>query len=150
MRCIIQRVSEASVQVGATIKGKIGKGLFILLGVEENDNDEDVIWLSRKIVNLRIFNDQQDLMNLSLSDTCGELLVVSQFTLFASTKKGNRPSFILAAKPDKAAALYELFLKQLELESGRSVQKGVFGAHMKVSIINDGPVTLFIDTKNKE
>ena len=150
MRVVIQRVSEASVSVENCITGQIKKGLLVLAGFEDSDNIEDIEWLSKKIVQLRIFSDSNDLMNLSVHDVLGDILVVSQFTLHASTKKGNRPSFIKAAKPEKAIPLYEQFKKQLEVELGKPVQSGVFGAMMNVSLINDGPVTITIDTKNKE
>ena len=150
MRVVIQRVSEASVSVENSITGQIKKGLLVLAGFEDSDNIEDIEWLSKKIVQLRIFSDSNDLMNLSVHDVLGDILVVSQFTLHASTKKGNRPSFIKAAKPETAIPLYEQFKKQLEVELGKPVQSGVFGAMMNVSLINDGPVTITIDTKNKE
>jgi D-tyrosyl-tRNA(Tyr) deacylase len=150
MRVVIQRVSEASVSAENSITGQIKKGLLVLAGFEDSDNIEDIEWLSKKIVQLRIFSDSNDLMNLSVHDVLGDILVVSQFTLHASTKKGNRPSFIKAAKPEKAIPLYEQFKKQLEVELGKPVQSGVFGAMMNVSLINDGPVTITIDTKNKE
>jgi D-tyrosyl-tRNA(Tyr) deacylase len=150
MRVVIQRVSEASVTIESKIVGSIQKGLMILVGIEEADNDEDIIWLSNKIVNLRIFPDSAGVMNVSAKEMNADLLVVSQFTLHASTKKGNRPSYIKAAKPEIAIPLYEKFLKQLELDLGKKIQTGKFGADMKVSLINDGPVTIIIDTKNKE
>jgi D-aminoacyl-tRNA deacylase len=150
MRTIIQRVSEASVTVkGERISG-IGKGLLVLVGIEESDSDEDIEWLSTKIVNLRIFNDDNGIMNYSVKDCGGEILVVSQFTLHASTKKGNRPSYIKAARPETAIPLYEKFMKQLSALIGKDVQKGIFGADMKVALVNDGPVTISIDSKNKE
>jgi D-tyrosyl-tRNA(Tyr) deacylase len=150
MRAIIQRVSEASVSINTIIKSEIGRGLLIFVGIEDNDNDEDIQWLSRKISGLRIFSDSNGLMNLSLNDVQGELLVISQFTLHASTKKGNRPSYIRAAKPDTAIPLYHQFIEQLQRDAQQEVQTGEFGEMMDVSLINDGPVTIFIDTKNKE
>lgn len=150
MRAVIQRVSEASVTVDDNVVSKIGKGLLILLGVEDADTQDDIEWLSRKISNLRIFDDEEGQMNYSVTDIDGELLVVSQFTLHASTKKGNRPSFIRAAKPDVAEPAFEKFVRYLEVTAGRDVQTGVFGAMMHVALINDGPVTISIDTKNRE
>jgi len=150
MRTVIQRVSEASVTIDGLIKSKIGKGLLILLGIEDADTQEDIEWLTKKIVNLRIFDDAEGLMNLSLGDIDGELLVVSQFTLFAQSKKGNRPSYIRASKPEIAIPIYEKFCQELSIQSGREVQTGVFGANMEVKLLNDGPVTIWIDTKNKE
>jgi D-tyrosyl-tRNA(Tyr) deacylase len=150
MRVVIQRVTEASVTIENKIVGSIHKGLMILVGIEETDNDEDIIWLSKKIVNLRIFPDSAGVMNVSAKEANADILVVSQFTLHASTKKGNRPSYVKAAKPEIAIPLYEKFLKQLELDLGKKIQTGKFGADMKVSLINDGPVTIIIDTKNKE
>lgn len=150
MRIVIQRVSEASVKVEEKITGKIGKGLLIFLGIEDEDNQEDIDWLCRKLAKMRIFNDEEGLMNLSVQDIDGELLVVSQFTLHASTKKGNRPSFIRASKPHIAIPLYEKFVKVLEIRSGRSVATGEFGADMKVQLINDGPVTITMDSKERE
>jgi D-tyrosyl-tRNA(Tyr) deacylase len=150
MRVVIQRVSEASVSVENSIIGQIRKGLLVLAGFEDLDNNEDIEWLCKKIVQLRIFGDDKGLMNLSVRDVSGEVLLVSQFTLHASTKKGNRPSFIKAAKPEVAIPLYNEFKKQLEVELGKPVRSGVFGAMMNVSLINDGPVTVTIDTKNKE
>ena len=150
MRVVIQRVSEASVTIEGQVKSSIGWGLLILLGVEDTDNQEDIQWLCAKISKLRIFNDEAGLMNLSVQDFGGELLVVSQFTLHASTKKGNRPSFIRAARPDFAIPMYEAFVKTLELESGLPVKTGVFGADMKVRLLNDGPVTIVMDSKTKE
>lgn len=131
-------------------KSEISQGLLILLGIENNDTEEDISWLCKKIVNLRIFNDENNVMNCSVKDVNGDMLVVSQFTLHASTKKGNRPSYIRAAKPDTAIPIYEKFVQLLETESGKSVQTGEFGADMKVALLNDGPVTILIDTKNKE
>jgi D-tyrosyl-tRNA(Tyr) deacylase len=150
MRVVIQRVSEASVTVEGAITGQIQKGLLILVGIENTDSEEDVIWLSNKIVNLRIFNDDSGVMNQSVLEVKGGLLLVSQFTLHASTKKGNRPSYIKASKPDIAIPLYERFKQQLEKDAGQPVECGVFGADMKVALLNDGPVTILIDTKNKE
>ena len=150
MRAVIQRVSEARVVVNGTITGAIGPGLLVLLGIEAADGDEDIVWLSHKIVQLRIFNAQAGLMNCSLQETGGGILVISQFTLHAAIKKGARPSYIRAAKGEIAQPLYEKLLAQLERISGQHVEAGVFGADMKVHLVNDGPVTLFIDTKNKE
>ena len=150
MRVVIQRVSNATVTVAGETRSKIGLGLLILLGIEAEDVKEDIDWLCKKIASLRIFSDDQGLMNLSVQDVQGKMIVVSQFTLFASTKKGNRPSFIRAAKPDFAVPMYELFVKTLQFESKRPVSTGVFGADMKVSLLNDGPVTIIIDSKNKE
>lgn len=147
---MIQRVSGASVKVEGEEVAVIGAGLLILLGVEACDMEEDSTWLARKIANLRIFNDEGGVMNRSLLETSGDAIVVSQFTLHASTKKGNRPSYIRAAKPDKSIPLYENFVARLELELGKKVGTGVFGADMKVSLLNDGPVTIVIDTRNKE
>jgi D-aminoacyl-tRNA deacylase len=150
MRVVIQRVSNASVTVEEKITGEIHKGLLILAGFENSDSEEDIEWLSKKIVQLRIFGDDQGMMNLSVQDIGGELLLVSQFTLHASTKKGNRPSFIKAAKPEIAIPLYEKLKRQLEFDMGKPVQTGIFGAMMNVSLVNDGPVTITIDTKNRE
>ncbi len=150
MRAIIQRVSEASVIINAVEKSSIGPGLLVLVGLEDSDNPEDVLWLSGKIARLRIFGDENGLMNLSLREVNGEILVVSQFTLHASTKKGNRPSFIKAARPETAIPLYEAFLGQLSADTGKAVKSGEFGAFMKVRLINDGPVTIIMDTKSKE
>lgn len=150
MRIVIQRVSKASVSVDDTIVSKIDKGMLILLGIEDADSDEDIEWLCNKISKLRIFSDENDAMNLDISQIEGAFLVVSQFTLHAMTKKGNRPSFIKAARPEKAIPLYEKFLERLALISQRPVQSGKFGAMMDVELINDGPVTIIIDTKNKE
>ncbi len=149
MRIVIQRVSEASVTVAGEVISKIGKGMMILLGIEDADTEEDVEWLCNKLTKLRIFSDENDAMNLDINQIEGSFLVVSQFTLHAMTKKGNRPSFIRAARPEKAIPLYENFLKQLELISGRPVQCGQFGAMMDVALINDGPVTIIMDTKDK-
>jgi D-tyrosyl-tRNA(Tyr) deacylase len=150
MRATLQRVTTASVTVDQKIISEISNGLLIFLGIEEADNEEDIKWLSNKIVNLRIFNDSQEVMNLSLLQVNGAALVISQFTLHASTKKGNRPSYIRAAKPEIAIPLYESFVAQLEKDLGKKVGTGVFGADMKVALLNDGPVTIQIDTKNKE
>lgn len=150
MRVVIQRVSEASVTIGGALKSGIGPGLLILLGVEEADTQEDIQWLCAKISKLRIFNDEAGLMNRSVQDIGGELLAVSQFTLHASTKKGNRPSFIRAARPEFAIPMYEAFVKTLEQESGLPVKTGSFGAEMKVRLLNDGPVTILIDSKTRE
>jgi D-aminoacyl-tRNA deacylase len=150
MRVVIQRVSHASVVVDGKTTGAIGPGLLVLLGIEDNDGQEDIVWLSNKLVNLRIFNDEQGVMNRSLIDTQGSILLISQFTLHASTKKGNRPSYIRASKPDVAIPLYEQMKQQLESDLGQAVETGIFGADMKVSLLNDGPVTITIDTKNRE
>ena len=150
MRVVIQRVSEASVTIDQKIKSKIGNGLLILLGIEPDDQEEDIRWLVKKISNLRIFPDEQNIMNKSIIDKSHEMLVISQFTLFASTKKGNRPSYIRAARPDVAIPLYETFVKELEEISQLIVKTGTFGADMKVALINDGPVTICMDSKNKE
>ena len=150
MRAVIQRVSQASVTINAEIHSRINYGFLILLGIETEDTEEDIVWLTKKIANLRVFSDSDGAMNRSIQDIDGELLVVSQFTLHASTKKGNRPSFIKAARPEQAIPLYENFIKQLEEQCERPVQTGSFGAMMHVSLINHGPVTIVIDTKNKE
>ena len=150
MRVIVQRVTKASVTVDQSVVSNIGNGLLVLVGIEDADTIEDIQWLSAKLVQLRIFNDEHGTMNLSLKDIEGELLLVSQFTLHASTKKGNRPSYIKASKPDLAIPLYEQFKQQLEVDLGKQVQTGIFGADMKVNLLNDGPVTIIIDTKNKE
>jgi len=150
MRAVIQRVSEASVSINGKVKAVIHFGLLVLLGIEDSDSRADIDWLSGKIVRLRIFSDENQLMNLSVQDAKGEILVVSQFTLFADTKKGNRPSYIRAAKPETAIPLYGLFLEQLTLDFGAPVYSGEFGADMKVKLVNDGPVTILIDTKNKD
>lgn len=150
MRALIQRVTKASVKVDGNLSGSIGKGFLVLLGVEESDTEEDLIWLSKKVVGLRLFDDDQGLMNLSLTDVNGDILLVSQFTLHAATKKGNRPSFIRAARPDFARPMYEKMIRQLEIDLGKTIATGVFGAMMEVELINDGPVTIWIDTKNKE
>lgn len=149
MKVVIQRVSEASVTIDSKIVAKIQRGLLILVGIEDTDTIEDSKWLVSKIANLRIFPDEQEIMNLSVKDIIGEIIVVSQFTLHASTKKGNRPSYIQAAKPDFAIPMYEQFVQLLETEIGKNIQTGQFGADMKVSLVNDGPVTIIIDSKNK-
>lgn len=150
MRAVIQRVSEASVTIDGEVFSSIGPGLLILLGIEDADNQEDTDWLCRKIAALRIFNDENGVMNLPVTEIGGALLVVSQFTLQASTKKGNRPSYIKASKPDVAVPVYEAFVEHLRVVSGLRVATGVFGADMKVRLLNDGPVTIIMDTKNKE
>ncbi|MFY7936619.1 MAG: D-aminoacyl-tRNA deacylase [Flavobacterium sp.] len=150
MKVVIQRVSEASVTIDSQIVAQIYQGLLILVGIESEDNLEDINWLVSKIVYLRIYGDENKVMNLSVKDIDGEIIVVSQFTLHALTKKGNRPSYIKAAKPEIAIPLYEKFIQLLELELGKSVQTGQFGADMKVALVNDGPVTIIIDSKNKE
>lgn len=150
MRAVIQRVSEACVKVDGRVTGSIGKGVLILVGIEDADTQEDIDWLTKKIVGLRIFDDENGVMNLSVMDIGGSILAVSQFTLMASTKKGNRPSYIRASKGDFAQPMYEKFCLALEQESGKKTEKGIFGADMKVSLLNDGPVTIIMDTKNKE
>ncbi|MBN1949624.1 MAG: D-tyrosyl-tRNA(Tyr) deacylase [Bacteroidales bacterium] len=150
MRAVIQRVQNASVKIDGDMHSAIQKGLLILLGIGDQDNHEDIDWLVKKIYQLRIFNDQQGVMNLSLAEVGGQMLVISQFTLHASTRKGNRPSFIKASKPEQANQLYEEFIHQLEVVSSQKVASGVFGADMKVSLVNDGPVTILMDTKNRE
>ena len=150
MRAVIQRVSEAAVSINGTEKSRIGQGFLILLGVEHADGPDDALWLCKKIAAMRVFSDEAGLMNASVQDISGEILVVSQFTLHASTKKGNRPSFIAAARPDAAIPLYELFISELAQISGRPVRTGEFGADMKVALVNDGPVTIIIDSKNRE
>lgn len=150
MKVVIQRVAEASVTVDHAVVAKIQKGLLVLVGIEDADNQEDIEWLAGKIVNLRIFGDENDVMNLSVKEVNGEIIVVSQFTLHALTKKGNRPSYIKASKPEIAIPLYEKFVQQLEKESGKKVQTGIFGADMKVGLLNDGPVTIVMDSKIKE
>jgi D-aminoacyl-tRNA deacylase len=150
MRVVIQRVTQADVKVDGEIRGEVGPGLLVLMGVEDADGQEDITWMSGKIVNLRVFDDENGVMNRSVTDTGGDILLISQFTLHASTKKGNRPSYIKASKPDHAVPVYEKMILQLELDLGRPIQRGVFGADMKVSLVNDGPVTIFIDSKQKE
>ncbi len=150
MRVVIQRVSSAAVTVDGAVTGEIQQGLLVLLGIEDIDTEEDIRWLSAKIVNLRIFNDDEGVMNLSVKDVHGDILLVSQFTLHASTKKGNRPSYIRASKPDVAIPLYEKMIVQLEQDMGTTIQRGIFGADMKVSLLNDGPVTIIIDSHIRE
>lgn len=150
MRAVIQRVSRASVTVEGNTVSSIEKGLLVLLGIEEADTGDDIPWLSAKIVQLRIFDDEQGIMNRSVQDTGGDIIVVSQFTLHAATKKGNRPSYIRAAKPPQAKALYEQMITQLQKDLGKQIGTGVFQAQMEVALVNDGPVTILIDTKNKE
>ena len=150
MRVVIQRVTEASVVVDGNITGSIKQGLLVLQGIEDADTAEDINWLSNKICNLRIFNDEESVMNKSILDIGGDILLVSQFTLFASTKKGNRPSYIKASKPTTAIPLYEAMITQLQKDLGKPIQTGIFGADMKVSLLNDGPVTININSKNKE
>lgn len=150
MKIVIQRVSHASVVIDGKTKSQIGQGLLILLGIEEADTTDDIDWLTHKIANLRIFNDDQGVMNLSVSDVNGEVIVVSQFTLHASTKKGHRPSYIKAARPETAIPLYEAFLQRLETVLNKRIGSGSFGADMKVSLLNDGPVTIIIDSKDKQ
>ncbi|RRJ91131.1 D-aminoacyl-tRNA deacylase [Flavobacterium macacae] len=150
MKAVIQRVSQASVTINGEKVSEISKGLLVLIGIEDADAQEDIQWLSSKIVNLRIFGDDNEVMNLSVKDCDGDIIVVSQFTLQASTKKGNRPSYIKASKPEIAIPIYENFVRQMQLDLGKKIQTGEFGADMKVSLLNDGPVTIIIDTKNKE
>jgi len=150
MRAVIQRVAKASVTIEGKINGQIETGLLVLIGIEDADNDEDIEWLSSKIVNLRIFNDENGVMNISVKDIAGNILLISQFTLHASTKKGNRPSYIKASKPEIAIPIYEKMIKQLSFDLDKEIQTGIFGADMKVELLNDGPVTILIDTKNKE
>jgi len=150
MRVVIQRVSEASVTISNEKVAEINKGLLVLVGIEDSDTNEDINWLVGKIANLRIFPDENEVMNLSVKDVNGEVIVVSQFTLHASTKKGNRPSYIKAAKPNFAVPMYEQFVSEFEKELGKKIQTGQFGADMKVALVNDGPVTIIIDSKNKE
>jgi D-tyrosyl-tRNA(Tyr) deacylase len=150
MKAVIQRVSQASVTIDGVKVADIQKGLLVLIGFEDSDTQEDILWLTTKIANLRIFADENQVMNVSLKDIDGDLIIVSQFTLHGSTKKGNRPSYIKAAKPEIAVPLYEAFIVQIETELGKKVQTGQFGADMKVALVNDGPVTIVIDTKNKE
>lgn len=150
MRTVIQRVTEASVTIDGKVKSEIKSGLLILLGIEDADTEEDIKWLSKKIVQLRIFGDDDGVMNRSVQDIDGDIIVVSQFTLHAKVKKGNRPSYIQASKPDVAIPMYEAFVKQIEQDLGKSVGTGEFGADMKVALLNDGPVTITMDTQNKE
>lgn len=150
MRIVVQRVAKASVTIGGELRSEIGKGMLVLVGIEDADGSDDVEWLCSKLSKLRIFEDDKAAMNLDISSVDGSFLVVSQFTLFAMTKKGNRPSFIRAARPEHAVSLYEMFLQRLAELSGRPVRCGEFGADMKVELLNDGPVTIIIDSKNKE
>jgi D-aminoacyl-tRNA deacylase len=150
MRAVIQRVTEASVKINTNRTEQIGKGLLVFLGIEDNDGDEDIEWLSGKISRLRIFDDNSGIMNLSLQEISGQVLVISQFTLHASTRKGNRPSYIHAARPEIAIPIYDKFIKQLSLDLNDKIHTGEFGAYMQVQLVNDGPVTIIIDTKNKE
>jgi D-tyrosyl-tRNA(Tyr) deacylase len=150
LKVVIQRVLESSVTISAEVKGKINQGLLVLLGIESSDNDCDIIWLVNKILNLRIFNDEKEVMNKNLIDVDGGVLLISQFTLHASTKKGNRPSYVQAAKPDIAIPLYERFISQMQQQLGKEIETGEFGADMKISLVNDGPVTIIIDTKDKK
>ncbi len=150
MKVVIQRVQHASVTINNKVTACIKGGLLILVGIEDADNQEDIDWLSKKIVNLRIFDDKKGIMNYSVIDIAGDILVVSQFTLHASTKKGNRPSYIKASKPEIAIPIYETFCKEISKQMGKPVQTGTFGADMKVELLNDGPVTILIDSKNKE
>ncbi|RZL17196.1 MAG: D-tyrosyl-tRNA(Tyr) deacylase [Pedobacter sp.] len=150
MRAVLQRVSEASCKVDGHVTSEIGLGFLVLLGIEDVDTEEDLQWLAQKIVNMRIFGDENGLMNKALADVDGTILLISQFTLLAQTKKGNRPSFIHAAKPDMAIPLYELMISTLEILTGKKIATGIFGADMKVSLINDGPVTIIMDTKDKD
>ena len=150
MKAVIQRVSYASVTIDDTVRSSIKNGLLILLGICNDDGIADIVWLSNKIINLRIFNDEQNVMNCSIMDSNGEIIVVSQFTLMASTKKGNRPSYIKAAKPEIAIPLYEQFVEQIEKDLNKKIGTGVFGADMKIELLNDGPVTIIIDSRNKE
>lgn len=150
MKVVIQRVSEASVTIDNIVKAAINNGFMILLGIEEADNTEDIDWLSKKIIGLRIFSDEEGKMNLDIKEVNGDVLLISQFTLHSQTKKGNRPSYIKAARPEQAIPLYERFIKQLNVDLGKQIFTGEFGADMKVSLVNDGPVTIIIDSKNKE
>ena len=150
MRAVIQRVTKASVTIDGKINGQIENGLLVLMGIEDADTDEDIEWLSSKIVNLRVFNDEKGVMNISVKDIAGNILLISQFTLHGSTKKGNRPSYIKASKPDIAIPIYQKMIEQLSIDLGKEIQTGIFGADMKVELLNDGPVTIVMDTKNKE
>ncbi|MGI8951468.1 MAG: D-aminoacyl-tRNA deacylase [Chitinophagaceae bacterium] len=150
MRAVIQRVSQALVEVKDKIVGNIQNGLLVFIGIEDADLNEDIEWLSNKIVNLRIFDDENGVMNINVKDIDGEILLISQFTLHASTKRGNRPSYIRASKPEVAIPLYEKMIEQLQKDLGKEIERGIFGADMKVSLLNNGPVTIFIDSKNKE
>lgn len=150
MRVVIQRVTQANVVIEGKVNGEIGNGMMILVGIEEADGDEDIAWLTKKIVNLRIFDDEKGVMNLSILDKGGDILLISQFTLHAMTAKGNRPSYIKAAKPDISIPIYEKFITSIENALGKKIATGIFGADMKVTLTNDGPVTIIIDTKNRE
>lgn len=150
MRVVIQRVSEANVKVDGKVVGDIERGLMVLLGIHDEDTIEDIQWISGKLIQLRIFDDADGVMNLSVQDIAGSILLISQFTLYAATKKGNRPSYIAAAKPDKAIPIYEQMIQQVTKDLGKPIQTGQFGADMKVSLVNDGPVTIIIDSKNRE
>lgn len=150
MRAVIQRVTQASCTVEGLITGQIEQGLLVLLGIEDADTEEDLKWLVQKIINMRIFGDEQGLMNKSIVDVNGKILLISQFTLFASTKRGNRPGFTRAARPEKAIPLYEQMIAELEVSTGKKTEKGIFGADMKIQLLNDGPVTIVVDTKNRE
>ena len=150
MRAVIQRVTRASVTIDGTIHGQIGNGLLVLAGIEDSDTTDDIEWLSGKVINMRIFNDENHVMNISLKDVDGDILLISQFTLHASTKKGNRPSYIKASKPEIAIPMYEKLIQQLSTDLGKQIQTGIFGADMKVELVNDGPVTIVVDTKNRE
>jgi D-tyrosyl-tRNA(Tyr) deacylase len=150
MRIVLQRVSKASVVSDGELTGSIGQGLLLLVGIEDEDSSEDIDWISNKVINMRIFSDDEGLMNRSLVDVSGQILAISQFTLHAKTKKGNRPSFIKAARPEKAIPLYESFIKSCEKLTGKKVESGVFGADMQVELINDGPVTIILDSKSRD
>lgn len=150
MRAVIQRVSECSVTVDGTLHSEIGKGLMILVGIEDADTQEDIEWLSNKIVHMRLFDDANGVMNLSVTDIGGNIMIISQFTLMAQTRKGNRPSYIKASRPEFSRPMYDMFCETVEKQSGIKVQKGIFGADMKVALVNDGPVTITMDTKNRE
>jgi D-aminoacyl-tRNA deacylase len=150
MRAVIQRVTQATCTVNNQITGAINNGFLVLLGIEDADNQEDLLWLAQKIANMRVFNDDAGLMNKALADVDGNILLISQFTLFGATKKGNRPGFTKAAKPEKAISMYQEMIKQLSVLLNKNIQCGVFGADMKISLVNDGPVTIVMDTKNKE
>jgi D-aminoacyl-tRNA deacylase len=150
MRVVLQRVSQGSVTIEGKVHGKIGRGLVVLVGMEDADTDEDIIWMSGKIVQLRVFDDENGVPNISVKDIAGEILLISQFTLHASTKKGNRPSYIRAAKPDVAIPLYEKLIVRLQTDLGKPIATGIFGADMKVGLVNDGPITIVMDSKNRE
>ncbi len=150
MRAVIQRVKYAKVSISKNLKSEISHGLLVLLGIAEDDNNEDINWLIKKLINLRIFDDDKNVMNLSVKDVDGEIMIISQFTLHASTKKGNRPSYIKAAKPETAIPVYHTFVEKLQNQFGKEIKTGEFGADMQVELLNDGPVTIIIDTKNKE